>query len=357
VHPFIGRGDTARRGVAILVATSLVLAACSGSVTSPAATTAATATPAVTSSAAAPSPSIAATLSGPNGRIVFSRQTPDGQDDHTFIANADGSGVRELLPAFTSGTPHWSPGGREVAVISGLGTPCLSTCTGNTVIINPDTGSYRVLRSKGFPAIPTFCSIWSPDASHFACQGSNDANGKVNGIYTIRASDGGGLTRITNAGGLQDTPIAYSPDGRQIVFGRDDASGNCAPPSAAIYVVNVDGSGLRRITPPGYCDNDGSWSPDGSRIVFGGPDGTIYTVHPDGTGLTLVPLATATHWFSGDIAWSPDGRQIVLILSQGPGSTNAGLGTANADGTNVRQITVSPTFNHSADWGSKPASP
>ena len=349
----IGWGVSAWRGVATLAAAGLLLAACSAS-----ATTAGSATPAATVTSAAPSASIKDKLSGPNGRIVFSRKTPDLQDDHTFIANADGSGLRELLPGFTSGTPHWSPDGREVAVISGLGTSCPPTCTGNTVIINPDSGSYRVLRSNGFPAVATFCSIWSPDASHFACQGSNDANGTVNGIYTIRASDGGGLTRITNAGGLGDIPIAYSPDGRQIAFGRNhfDNAGNCVAPSA-IYVVNVEGSGLRRITPPGYCDDDGSWSPDGTRIVFGGPDGTIYTVHPDGNGLTLVPLATATHWFSGDIAWSPDGRQIVFILSQGPGSTNGGLGTANADGTNVRQITISPTFDHSADWGRNPASP
>jgi Tol biopolymer transport system component len=214
------------------------------------------------------------------------------------------------------------------------------------VIIDPDTGSYRVLASKGFPAVSTFCSIWSPDARHFACQGSNDANAKVNGIYTIRSSDGGGLTRVTNAGGLGDIPIAYSPDGRQIAFGRlaPDVAGNCSPRSA-IYVVNVDGSGLRRITPFGYCDDDGSWSPDGTRIVFGGPDGTIYTVHPDGTGLTLLPLATTTHWFSGDIAWSPDGRQMVFLLSHGPGSTNAGLGTANADGTNVA---LGPLLAHAA---------
>lgn len=354
-----GRG-AARCGVAYLIVTSLVLAGCSGSVTSPPASTAPAATPGAASSAAAPSASIGGQVAGPNGRIVFARQTPDGQDDHTFIANPDGSGVRELLPRFTSGSPHWSPDGREVAVISGLGTLCPPTCTGNTVIMSPDSGSYRVLASKGFPAVSTFCSIWSPDASHFVCEGSNDANGKVNGIYTIRASDGGGLTRVTNAGGLSDIPIAYSPDGRQIVFGRNhsDNSGNCVAPSA-IYIVNIDGSNLRRITPPGYCDDDGSWSPDGSRIAFVMNDGTIYTVHPDGTGLTSLPLGTATQAYAGDVAWSPDGRQVVFILATrtASGSMIKGLGTANADGTNVLQITISPTFDHSPSWGANPAGP
>jgi TolB protein len=295
-----------------------------------------------------------ARASGPlvtNGRIAFARATPDQQDDQTFTANADGSDVRELLPGFTSGSPHWSPDGRFVAVISGLGTTCPPTCTGNTVIIDPVNGTYRTLASQGFPAVSTFCSIWSPDAAHFLCDGENGDNPAVNGIYTIRSSDGGGLTRITDAGGMTDAPIAWSPDGRKIAFGQND-QGNCTKRSA-IYVVNVDGTDLHRITPWGFCDDDGSWSPDGSRIAFVKDSGDIFTVHPDGTGLAQLPLATGSRAFAGDVAWSPDGNRIVFILTLQTGAHSfvRGLGTANADGTNVRQITVSPTFDHSADWG------
>jgi TolB protein len=286
-----------------------------------------------------------------NGRIAFARATPDHQDDQTFTANADGSDVHELLPGFTSGSPHWSPDGRHVAVISGLGAPCPPTCTGNTVIIDPVTGTYRTLASQGFPAVSTFCSIWSPDGARFLCDGGNDDNPAVNGIYTIRSSDGGGLTRITDSGGMTDAPIAWSPDGLKIAFGRNE-QGSCTMRSA-IYVVNVDGSGLHRITPWGFCDDDGSWSPDGTRIAFVKDDGNIFTVHPDGTGLAQLPLATASRAFAGDIAWSPDGARMVFILTlqTGAHSFQSGLGTANADGTNVRQITVSPTFDHQADWG------
>jgi dipeptidyl aminopeptidase/acylaminoacyl peptidase len=291
-----------------------------------------------------------------NGRIAFARATPDFQNDQTFTANADGSDVRELLPGFTSGSPHWSPDGRHVAVTSGLDTACPPTCTGNTVIIDPTDGSYRVLASQGFPAVSTFCSIWSPDATHFLCDGENDNDPTVNGIYTIRSSDGGGLTRITTSpDGMVESPMAWSPDGRQIAFGTSDF-GNCVKQSA-IYVVNVDGSGVHRITPWGFCDGEGSWSLDGTRIAFVKPDGSIFTVHPDGTGLAQLPLATHSRSFAGDVAWSPDGAQMVFILTlqTGAHSFQSGLGTANADGTNVRQIIVSPTFDHQADWGRVPA--
>jgi Tol biopolymer transport system component len=294
---------------------------------------------------------VAARTGGVNGRIAFARATPDRQDDVAYIADSDGTNLRELLPGFTSGSPHWSPDGREVAVISGLGTTCPPACTGNTVIVNATSGTYRVLASQGYPPVGTFCSIWSPDATHFLCEGGNDDNPAVNGVYTIRSSDGGGLTRITNAGGMGDVPIDYSPDGRQIVFGRTSFH-DCSAKSA-IYVVNVDGSGLRRITPWGFCDDDGSWSPDGTRIAFVKPDGSIFTVHPDGTGLAQLALQTFGRSFAGDVTWSPDGRRIIFILTiqTGPHSFQEGLGTADADGTNVRQITVSSTFDHSADWG------
>jgi TolB protein len=300
----------------------------------------------------------AAVQAGPpvaNGRIAFARATPDFQNDQTFTANADGSDIRPLFPAFESSSPHWSPDGRSIAVTSGLGAPCPPTCTGNTVIVDPTTGSYRILLAQGFPAVSTWCSIWSPDATHFACDGENDDNAAVNGIYTVRPSDGGGLTRITVAdNGMVDVPIAWSPDGRQIAFGRT-VFHDCSNRSA-IYVVNVDGTGLRRITPWGFCDDDGSWSPDGSRIAFVKPNGSIFTVHPDGTGLAQLPLMTNARSFAGDVAWSPDGRDIAFILTiqTGAHSFVSGLGTANADGTNVRQITDSPTFDHSADWGRVP---
>jgi Tol biopolymer transport system component len=291
-----------------------------------------------------------------NGGVVFSRYDPQVDDSYTYIVESDGS-VQPLFPAFTSGGPHWSPDGRRVAVVSGLGQQCSPTsCTGDTVIIDPTDGTWHALAPVGMPEVGTFCSLWSPDGTTFACEGGNDSDTSVNGIYTIRSSDGGGLTRITDAGGMDDVPIAWSPDGTQIVFGRWDF-GNCSRRSA-IYVVNVDGTDLHRITPWGFCDNHGDWSPDGRWIVFEKPGGSIFVVHPDGTGLAKVALATSGRAFAGDISWSPDGTRFVMLLyaQTGNGSSDyqEGIATARTDGTHVRFVTVSPTFDHEADWGALP---
>ena len=296
-----------------------------------------------------------ATQAGTNGQIVFARFDPAFDDNVTYTVNPDGSHMQPLFPGYSSGSPHWSPDGSEVAVVSGLGVPCPPTCTGNTVIINPDTGSYRVLASQGFPAVSTFCSVWSPDATHFACEGGNDSDPSVNGIYTIRSSDGGGLTRLTDAQGLRDIPIDYSPDGTQIAFGRVDPEDHHCTTRSAMYVVNVDGSGLRRISPWGFCDDTGSWSPDGKEIAFEHL-GSIFTVHPDGTGLAKIALKTSSLSFAGDISWSPDGTKMafILFIHTGPSTFQGGIGTANADGTDVQQVTITPTFDHQPDWGPHP---
>jgi Tol biopolymer transport system component len=177
----------------------------------------------------------------------------------------------------------------------------------------------------------------------------------VRGLYTIRSSDGGGLTRVTSSGSSEDIPIDYSPDGSQIVFGRVAVADHGCGRTGALYVVNVDGTGLRRITPFGFCDDDGSWSPDGTKIAFE-HHGSLFVVHPDGSGMSRIDVGGTSRRFGGDVEWSPDGKKIVFILAtlRGPGTFQEGIATANADGSDVQVATTSPTFDNQPDWGAQP---
>jgi Tol biopolymer transport system component len=295
-------------------------------------------------------------VSGPNGQIAFTRTDRAAEEDFTYTINPNGSDIEPLLPAFTSGTPHWSPDGSEVAVGSSLEVPCC-TFPYSAVIIDPDTGSYRTLPRED-PSVLNFCTVWSPDATHLACSGEGDPDPSLNGLYTVRSSDGGGLTRLTDAGGaLVDIPIDYSPDGTKIVFGRVNPQDHGCTKRSALFVVNVDGSGLHRITPSRWCDDDGSWSPDGTKIAFE-HRGSLWVVHPNGTGLAMIPLAIPGGSAAGDFVWSPDGTKIAFLLfaRTGPNSFQEGIATANADGTNVQQVTIAPDgrFDHEPDWGPHP---
>ena len=288
---------------------------------------------------------------GPNGRIAFSRGSRD-DNTVTYTANPDGTHIRRLFPGF-SGGPRWSPDGSQVSVFAAC-TDGEENCA--ATIVDPDTGAFRQFKFPD-PTLETPCGGgWSPDGTRILCEGFGVTDPSRNGIYTIRVADGRGLRRITSNPGGEDIPGDYSPDGKRLVFSRINPS-RPAKANVALFVVNVDRTGLRRITPWGlpFFEDAGRWSPDGTTILFGGK-GSLYVVHPDGSGLAKIPLATRGFRRAFGPDWSPDGKKIVfgLFTRTKPGTEREGIYTANADGSDVQRVTNSPTFDVTPDWGPHP---
>src|SRR5438552_8768223 len=161
---------------------------------------------------------------GPNGRILFQRLVVEVSKNrvevfkrYTYTANPDGSDVQPLTPnplcseqhrgQCTAESEFWSPDGSEVLVEADV---CgLLNCA--AFIVNPDTGAARTL-PEADPPRPVHCGAWSPDGSRLACQvGNEDFGGdtSLDGIYTIRSSEGGGLKKVTD---FLSFPADYSPD-------------------------------------------------------------------------------------------------------------------------------------------------
>lgn len=116
---------------------------------------------------------------------------------------------------------------------------------------------------------------------------------------------------------------AYPGRNGSILFLRD--LGGNAPPSAHIFIVQPDGSGLRDVTPAGHSDiRAAAWSPDGRRIAFSafkdvsGPDPDldrdIYVMNADGSGVREL---TRTDIGEDDPTWSPDGRWLAFTSVHG----------------------------------------
>jgi TolB protein len=133
----------------------------------------------------------------------------------------------------------------------------------------------------------------------------------------------------------------WSPDGSSIAFESEhDGPHN-------LYIINKDGSGVRRLTE--YAESDGrvEWSPDGNRLLFtrrwypiGEPLRTaLYVVNADGTGLQEIPRESAAYR-EERADWSPDGTQIVFVARAEDRRDMQGIFVMNADGTDAVQITV-----------------
>ena len=108
-----------------------------------------------------------------------------------------------------------------------------------------------------------------------------------------------------------DTHPALSPDGSSVAFVSERTG------SKDIFVIGVDGRGLRQVTAGPAADDSPSWSPDGGRLVFSGtgddPAGDLYTVPSGGgtpTRLTTDPGADTQP------AWAPTGARIAFTTTR-----------------------------------------
>jgi Tol biopolymer transport system component len=299
-----------------------------------------------------------------NGRIVFGVQ--GGNDSNRlFTMDPDGTDVRDL--SVKSRCMSWAPDGTKILISDNP-----SSYTGLPATVNPDGTGYIELDVTTNPYLNLGCGAFSPDGTRIVLGGSTELvtalyHPEVNGIYTMRASDGGDLVRLTRRAG---THPSYSPDGSQVVFqgiqgpngacGGYDARPNTLCPSGSIaegqldgslFVVNADGTGLHRIASqiPGV-HSPPSWSPDGQWILFSAVT-AVYVVHPDGTGLRRITLEWVPRLRQADYpSWSPDGTRFVFV--GWTGSDRYNLFTAGADGTGVEQITDTRGIYYlRPDWG------
>jgi Tol biopolymer transport system component len=301
--------------------------------------------------AALPAAPAQAKVPGPNGQIVFQRIDRKLGGTTIYTMNPDGSHVQQLF-ARGAEFPHWSPDGRKVSIFC-----CDDGMAAH--IVDADTGSFRELAPPD-PTLEVHCGLWSPDARRFACESYGITDPGRNGIYSIRTSDGGGLKRITTNAGGADTPVDYSPDGKRLVFVRQDPTGR-----VGLFVTALDGSGLLELPTPGLILEfgffAGSWSPSGNKILFvarTAPDHrrAIWVVNADGSGLHQLPITPSCGGaFSDpksiscfDPGWSPDGTKIVFtgVSASGPQS----IYTVKADGSGLVQVTHGLT-DGLPDWG------
>jgi Tol biopolymer transport system component len=277
---------------------------------------------------------------GINGKIAFTRF-------ETKIVDGPGSGYtidpdgthRRRIGTGDVGCSAWSPDGAKVLCVSWFENE-----GGRPATASPDGSGFSVLDALPNRKQALGCGEWFPDGGRFLCDSSWDenANPADNGLYTVRASDGGDLSRVTvTPTGCADTHEALSPDERYVVFdricGKDEVG--------VLYRVNEEGGKEIRISPPEVQATDAfggplsvDWSPDGSELVFSAyvpaADSTaLYVVNADGTDPRQI---VSTDVGAVSAQWSPDGRWIAFTSRY---RSHPQVWVVHPDGTGLAKLT------------------
>lgn len=122
-------------------------------------------------------------------------------------------------------------------------------------------------------------------------------------IY-VTTPDGKPKVDLTPRSRGNDSAPDFSPDGRRIAFTSDRFG------RYAIWLMNADGTGQRRLTKPRGIDVNPTWSPNGRQIAFTGTDRVqwdVYLTTPNGGRRQL----TNDRANEVDVSWSPKGDQVV----------------------------------------------
>jgi Tol biopolymer transport system component len=204
---------------------------------------------------------------------------------HIYVVNADGGDLRKI--AYPGENPLWSPDGKTTLLISPRGLIKVDIEDGNEIAIAPP-GKFEDLQ-------------WSPDGFMIAYRKwDEDPDGMERPVLYLIEVNGGKRYRTYPFIKEAIREYRWSPGGNELVL----LTGREPPMPNTIYRMELEDKTAKPILD--FPATHLQWSPDGEWISFlseGETGWDIYIIEPDGTGLKKVTDTPETEFQE---SWGPN---------------------------------------------------
>jgi tol-pal system beta propeller repeat protein TolB len=251
------------------------------------------------------------------------------------IVDSDGANERTIPTVGAALSPAWHPSGRFLVYVDADDR--------GTQIAQVDL---RTMKARLFGASDrglNITPVYTRDGKHIVWASGGDAPAEL--IIASATGDDSVAKPFVGRTGFETTSPSFSPDGKQVVFMSP------RPLTPQLYTMNVNGTGLRLLTPvvPGKRSyrTGADWSPRGDEIAFQQQNGD-FQVWTIGVKNRVMRQLT-NEGENEDPSYAPDGRHMSITRRLGPIGDPRSIWVLDEPTGRLRQLTVTGDARLS-DW-------